>query len=337
MPTTNTRTVKSSGGDYTSLSAWEAGRQGDLVSSDCIEIAECYSLEDTTTVDIDGWTTDATRYIKVATTSSARHGGVWSTSAYRMVMDNTYAFTIRESHVWLDGIQITLTNPSAGLYYIRTVGLSNTDTLKISNTIFKGHGNSSYNIGLCPTVVTGSLPTMYVWNSLFYGSGNSENSYFNVTGANDVVYIYNSTFILGGTNVTAGVRREAGTLTCTNVFAGGCYSGRAFFGTITCNYCASSDASADDNGGTGNIINKAIDTDTFVNVTAGSEDYRLATDGLSPLVNAGTSDPGSGLFSDDITYTIRSGTWDIGAHEYVAAGGGFVLPIGHYNFNNARP
>lgn len=37
------------------------------------------------------------------------------------------------------------------------------------------------------------------------------------------------------------------------------------------------------------------------------------------LDGAGTDDPGSGLYSDDITQTARTSTWDIGADEYIAA------------------
>ena len=152
MATEVTHTIRSSGGDYTSLSAWEAGEQrgltvmqkantsnhsgtftsgetlsfspsgatgvmietdnssymryelssgtpsvddtisGDSSGASCdidtfayqdgeIEIAECYNdwtdgLEDY--LNINGWTTDNTRYIKIYTPASERHNGTAS-------------------------------------------------------------------------------------------------------------------------------------------------------------------------------------------------------------------------------------------------------------------
>src|SRR3990170_1219772 len=84
MATTVTKTIKSSGGDYTSLSAWEAGQQGNLVTADQIQVAECYSMLDTSICVINGWTTDATRYIEIKTPVSERHDGKWNTSKYRL-------------------------------------------------------------------------------------------------------------------------------------------------------------------------------------------------------------------------------------------------------------
>jgi len=72
---------------YTSLSAWEAGEQRDLTATDEIAVARIegvWTNPDTTAVTIDGWTTDATRYIRIYTTLEARHGGVWSDAKYRL-------------------------------------------------------------------------------------------------------------------------------------------------------------------------------------------------------------------------------------------------------------
>ena len=53
--TTNVRTIKASGGDYTTLAAWEDARDGNLTvpGDGSIEEAVCYSLDDTTAVTID--------------------------------------------------------------------------------------------------------------------------------------------------------------------------------------------------------------------------------------------------------------------------------------------
>jgi hypothetical protein len=66
----------------------------------------------------------------------------------------------------------------------------------------------------------------------------------------------------------------------------------------------------------------AYNTDTFVNVTGGSEDFHLAADGLSPLQGTGTDTSGDAApmnFTTDIDGDTRDATWDIGADA--AAGG----------------
>jgi hypothetical protein len=69
MPTVITKTVKSSLGDYSSVSAGEAGVQtlysSNFVTADVQVDLECYNFSDTTAVIVDGTTTDATRYLRV--------------------------------------------------------------------------------------------------------------------------------------------------------------------------------------------------------------------------------------------------------------------------------
>jgi hypothetical protein len=73
---------------------------------------------------------------------------------------------------------------------------------------------------------------------------------------------------------------------------------------------ASDDTSA---GGTNARTNQ-----TFSFVDAANDDFHLlSTD--TGAKDHGLTDPGSGLFSDDIDGQARSGTWDIGADEFVAA------------------
>ena len=72
MATTIVHTIKASGGDYTSLSAWEAAQQRDLVAADEIEVAECYGFIDTTATAVSGWTTGVNNYIIIRAHSSAK-------------------------------------------------------------------------------------------------------------------------------------------------------------------------------------------------------------------------------------------------------------------------
>lgn len=74
MPTTVTHTIKSSGGDYTSLTSWEAAQQRNLVTVDEIAVAECYGFvdEQTTSTTVSGWTTGINNYIEIRAHPSAK-------------------------------------------------------------------------------------------------------------------------------------------------------------------------------------------------------------------------------------------------------------------------
>jgi len=72
---------------------------------------------------------------------------------------------------------------------------------------------------------------------------------------------------------------------------------------------ASSDGSAP---GSGSKINQVF-TNTFVDA-AGLDFHLRGTDTV--LIDAGVSNPGAGLYSDDIDGQIRIGAWDIGPDEY---------------------
>lgn len=81
--------------------------------------------------------------------------------------------------------------------------------------------------------------------------------------------------------------------------------------------------------GTGSLINKNT-TIHFVNAGIGTDaDFHLLSNSI--CIEAGVNDPGGGLYSADIDGQTRTSTWDIGADEYVDAGGGggSLLPSRH--------
>jgi len=135
---------------------------------------------------------------------------------------------------------------------------------------------------------------------------------------------YNCSSVDGG----FGFVSYSGTMNCINCLSHNS-SDLDFFqgGTNTLNYCASEDATANDwdNGGSGN--NQINQTFTF----EGAADIHLAA-GDSGAKDLGTdlSATGDYQFDDDIDGTTRSGTWDIGFDEYVAAGGSIVPLLMQY-------
>lgn len=101
----------------------------------------------------------------------------------------------------------------------------------------------------------------------------------------------------------------------TNCYADftGLTANRAFFAlaTGTVNNCISSDASADDFAGTGNLINKAT-ANQFNNATQGSEDVTLK-DGADCIDAAQTLG-----FTQDGKNATRIVPWDVGADDAAA-------------------
>lgn len=316
-----TKTVKSSGGDYTSLNAALAGQSADLTAN-CggsggagILTIECYSMEDTTAATTgSGYTTSSSYYINITVPVAERHNGKWDTSAYRLNVNyNGRALEIDEFYTRLTGLQVK--NSASGAYCC----------------IYMNHG-SAYIVDSC--IIDGNDSIYFV----FYDSS----AHYQLTGTIRNSVIYNSarvgvelTIGSSGTvnlqNVTIascirdGLKRSSGTVNATNVACIGNGDNSSYFdftGTITKTNCASTDATAD---GTNCETGIAHSTSTFVNVTAGSQDYHLVSG--SGLIDQGTSL--SGIFTTDIDGETRSGTWDIGADEYVAAA---ALPKFMYHY-----
>lgn len=299
MATTVNKTVKSSGGDYTSLSAWEAANQGDLVAADEIRQAECFDLSDTTLVSIDGSTTDATRYLRVYAAAGDEAVMPWSASAYRLVV-NGMCLTVSDPNTRIERIQTECTNSGGtvrGCIRVteancRVIGVLGRNTGTTANLIFEAQNPAS--------------STSYWVNCVAIGNNSNGDGFrMNGGGANAVGRFYNCTAVLSANNFNR-VARDAIAKNClghgavTSDFVGTWATGTE--------YNASEDATAP---GTNS---RTSQTFTFVN--AGGEDYHLASG------DAGAKDFGVDLsadasfpFSTDFDNAARSGSWDIGADE----------------------
>lgn len=299
------------GWDYASLSAWEADfgdTTGNLPADDMIAVAKCRSTggtADTTATTVSGWTVDATRYIKIWTdpAESYRHDGKWKATAYRIVISGdpwAYLLTISQQYTRLLGIQWDAggANHSYGL-------IDTAANCLIGYCIGKRNGSASGANFLIdgPSKVFNCISMDSARSGFRSSSGNNE--FYNCTSIDDAT----------------GFIKDYSTPVITNCLAKGGTANFSAFGTGQLNYCASGDGTADDFGGTGN---KASQPFTFVNEAA--DDFHLASTDTGAK-DCGITNPGSGLFGDDIDGQTRSGTWDIGADEYIAAGGGPVIPV----------
>jgi len=310
VTTTNTKTIKSSGGDYTSLSSWEAGRQADLVAGDLIEVAECYDLgaADTTKVVIDGWTTGASNYIKITVPSAQRHSGTRNSSKYRLVGTGAFdaMLQIREDFVRVDGLQIKNTSPYS-TPAVLCLNLGAGGDIRFTDCLVYDTSTSTQNGFKCQNC-NSTCTVTFINCAAFACSGDG----FNADAG--TIRFYNCVSVNNG---GYGIRTNFNTLTTKNCYSGGNTSADYF----TSGSHAHTTSYSED--GTGSTSTAAFSTSSgayFTNVTSGSENLHIGAS--SSLKDAGTSLAGWDHPSGDVDVDgdARSGTWDVGYDEYVSAG-----------------
>lgn len=302
--------IPAGGGDYTSLSAWEAAQQRDLVSADEIEVAECQTGASTDLVTLAGWTTDATRYVIIRNASGHFHGGD-RTAGFRMTSSTSQTIRIDALKCHVRGIVIL---PTANTPAIAT--LVTTSIALISHCIIYGGGVST------GRGVWGFAGTVLGWNNFIYGFKGASLGYgfSSIDGSGVVVRAYNNTIV----DCRIGFARTAGTMVPKNNIVQDT-SNVCFSGTMTSSQTnISSDATSPETG------LRSIDLD-FVDAANGN--YHLAgTD--TEAIGAGTdlSADADLPFSDDIDGGARAGgAWDIGADQAAAAA---VYEQSDYRFYN---
>jgi hypothetical protein len=309
-----TVTVRPSGGTYTTLAAAITGEvtaNADLTAAGMNGILTI-SIEgdwsggaDTTAVNVIGFTVDSTHYVNIITDSANKAGTSWSTNKYRLI-------------VLSYGNILTLSNR-----YTRAIGLQGSNTRNGGSCVFQ----------------TSELYCLFdsclAYNSYSsYGAIGSSADYTTII--NCIVYkitgiginanhssVYNSDAV----NCSSyGIRVDAShTGVVKNCYSGG-NSGADYSnaGTLTFTTCYSED-------GTESTPTAAFSTSTFTNVTAGSENLSLPLG--SGLIGAGTDlrSDATWPFDYDIIGTTRGATWDVGAFEYVTAGG-LSIPVAMHHY-----
>ena len=304
-----------SGGDYTTLDAAVdhlVAAHGNLVTADVyaeIKIDGTWSSADTAQVTIASLTTDATRYLKIYTTSAARHKGIWSTSYYMLNTSNVGAMLLTSvSNVWFDGLQIGKSSENANyqdVCYISGTLTASTNQILFSNCLTRGANNNSYRCSFIGAEAANQR--IFVYNHIDYGHGTTDNLYNSgIWIGNGELTVYGSTLIGG----FSGINRAGGTAVAKGVYAAEFTAGGVAYGGVGASFamtnCASSDTTAED---TNPYDSVACDTDTFVNVTYATADYHQAADGLSPLKEAGVDTSGDAApmnFTTDIDGQTRT-------------------------------
>lgn len=353
MATLLKHTVKPTGGDFDSLDACVdhlISAHDDFVDADVygeVEISGDWSgVEDTSLVTLAGLNLDATRYLSIYTDETNKAGLSWDDNKYRLVCSNPggkgcISKTAQNTdYVRIHGLQIGLSSINQNYDCLIFLDYTTDDNCMwwISNCFLKGVGTTpAYRH---PGLYVGdSQISLKLWNTVICNIGGSEQANSDsclYVYAASTVWAYNCT-MKGG---TYGVHvQTSGTVHAKSVYCGG-QSGEGFYrqgGTLNKTNCGSSDSSADDTG-TGETasncqVNVAVDTDTFVNVTAGSEDFHLAADGNSPLEDAGYNNSGE---SSPLNYEVDMDGhamvhYSIGADDGVVTSGlvATVHHVGH--------
>lgn len=259
----------------------------------------------------------ATNYLEISTEAAHRAGTVWDTTKYHLypaysVQAGT-AVEITKAYIRIDGLQIGISSLTAAaeLLYWSQGGSGNG---RLSNCHIKGPTSTSY-LTRGISLING----ITMWNCVIQVSGHTSSTCVQNHGSSS---FYGCTFI-AGSGASATVSILDGTCVAKNCYAGGGTVGyQVTTGSLTKTTCASSDTS-----GSSGLQSIAVNTTQFTNVTSGSEDWALPGTG-SALYGVGTDTSGDGAplnFTVDINGATRTTTWDIGADEYITAGGGSVL------------
>jgi hypothetical protein len=290
------KTVCPSGCDYTSLESCMNANEQNLVTADKyfdVEISGTWSSADTTAITVHNYTTDATRYINIYTTGSARHQGVFSTSKYYL----TGRITVANQYVTINGLQssYTIGGNYAGAFYFSTGSGNNT----IAFNIIRFTGNYSLSGGLYIDAGTNH----FVINNIIYATTN---------GHSNCVYggFTSGSYFYGNTFFNAGKGMQSGSLAKNNIAYNNTTDFAGTYNAASTNNL-SKDATAPAYGTY--YRNKTL---TFTNTSSTTEDLHLISTDTDAIDKGADL---SGTFTTDIDGTTRTGTWDIGADEYVSA------------------
>lgn len=300
-----TYTVKPSGGDYTSLSAAEAARNGNHVTAAAITTIECYGMTDTTGVVIAGGTANSSFYFKVVGAGDGRHDGKWTPSAY--ILSPTSSASLNQQTNWtrVEGIQVenrgTLAN-LMGVLDTSGTGFSRYDDIIVRRT-GTGTGLAGFNMSGPAAVINNCISINWVSASQGYGFSATDGCKLYNCGSIDNRY----GFFAGTTNV-----RTSNCWAQDNLTAGWFTASGGFVG----DYNLTDDAVAGHMPGANSVANESL---TFIN-KAGLDYHLAAGDGAA--IGGGTDLSADSTASlDDIDGDPRGSVWDIGPDQYIPSAG----------------
>ena len=302
-----------------------------LTTANTVLNVACYADgADTTAVTIGGWTTDATRYIRIFTPTLSsevgtrqRHTGAFGTGGYQLNVTNALAISnpaTGTGYLRIEGLVIQLTvnnnNTSNGIWS----GPNMAADVRISHNIIKGiitDGVTGFPSGI---QIGGNNANVHkIWNNVVYDFPHSTVEAAQGIGLNDgVAYVFNNTVFNCNTGIIKFGGQDAGTEVRNNVSINSAlnasfvdYKYMASVPAATRSSNVSSDASSE----TAALRNKTAYATYFENTGAG--DFHLKNTSLSLWTANGTDL--SAHANLPVTNDIDGGARvrpDIGADEF---------------------
>ncbi|RMD88210.1 MAG: T9SS C-terminal target domain-containing protein [Calditrichaeota bacterium] len=284
------------GRDYSTITAWEAATEGDLVSMDVISKGECYNdsqFKEHPT--ISGSITDNNHYVWLTTGSGESHIGIAATGVTLTKTMSGPILTINDKYTRLENLEVF----DATSQMVQIFGEKCLLNRLILHDVFEG---TILNISL------GGSGTE-VRNCIIYNGNNAG------IRANDDAICKNVTVYNLRTN-GVGFHVQGATLTVINCMATNSTT-KAFgaFGQGSFSAESKNNLSDDDSAPGPNSLHFVSASDLFKSIVQDQEDFHLKSG--SPAINAGVNL--SNEFMDDIDGQLRSTFWDIGADEFIAS------------------
>lgn len=328
-----TVTVKSSGGDYTTLADALSTEAADLTSASYYLggpgklIIECYNFEDTQGVNETSatWVTSTDYYVHIKAVDD--HGGKWSTSAYRLHVTGNSAniLTINQTdleHIHIQGLQIHTESTSALSPAIKSTGAPTTGFMWVEDCIIIADDTASGGALRGIRLEEANL-TYLIWNTIIYGTGGDAGSQGLQTSSTSCdVWAYYLTI----DDIATGFQEAGGTIRAKNCRVTNVTTVAANSLEATSNYNLTDNATAPTNWGANSIDGGDTPTIDYVddtNATATSRDYHInSTSDSGYQAGVSLSSDGDNPVSTDIDGDTRhASTPTIGADEYIVAGG----------------
>lgn len=305
-----TVTIKPSGGDYASLSAaitGEVAANANLISAgiDVLNF-ECYAMSDTTAVNVNGFTTDATHIIHIYCAAGEGHAGVWDDSKYKVQAANANLFQINDNYVVVTGLQIydTQTSPDATTLIIG----NDVTNWKVDACLIRGVRGSGASTTAVANTSSGWGDNGFLINNIVFG--HDAGLFMNFASSSSTIFdCHNNTFYDMGVDGINMNSTTSANVSMRNNIVNNC--GTACYQNLNANAVHSNNISDDTTSPDAAFQSLSP---TFVDDT--TPPYNLHLDAADTAAR-GQGANLSSLFTDDVDGDTRS-AWDIGADEYIS-------------------
>ncbi len=319
MPIANPAAIKASGGDYTTPQAWEDA----LVNNEGVLVGECYG-EVFARVAFDGVAYNSTNYPHLTAHAGNEHDGraheVSAKGNARIEWDSNNTLNILDDYMRVSWLEVK----GNGNQDIQSILIRYQASGK--SIIFRHcicHNNAASATGGNRGLLLWPTGLAYVYRNIFYGYGSDGVSPW--AGEAGCLFACNTIYSCNGANSVSygGFNTDSANWTIENnaCFTNKQYDIRGVAGTL--DYNATSDTTGDDEGANG--IANLTTANQFVNPTttwAATDLLHKAGHGMTPgtTFNPATYPEIDVPIQNGATRTAITGTWDIGAGQYVTAG-----------------